>query len=401
MDGQAANARTEGEHGWRFAAALVLSMTSAAFVVPTVSVLAPELSRELGVTAGGVGGVLTVLYGVSAATSPTVGRVIGLVGSRRSSLLMFGLILAGSLVFAGAPSYRWLLAAAVVLGLGLTIANPLTNHLVAERAAPSSAGMLIGWKQAGGQFAWFVAGVSLPVLVAVGGWRTAALAGAALAVAGAVVTTRVVRPDTGVPASGQHATPGAHHASLTVLSAYALLMSAATSVLLSFLPLYLEHDVGYGSSAAGAVVAVMGLASVAGRVAWSSRVTAGAQLLGHLLILSVAAVLAVVVLAAGTVWSPAVWLAVLVMGTMATAWSAIVSLIIVQQFGVARAGRASGVVMAAIHVGLLASPVVVGQVIDRTGSYAAGWVISGVLFGSAALLAAAGRQGRAISGSTR
>lgn len=65
-------------------------------------------------------------------------------------------------------------------GLALAVGNPVTNKLVALHVLPAARGLVMGIKQSGVQIGAFLAGMLLPALAGVLGWRWA-LGAAALA----------------------------------------------------------------------------------------------------------------------------------------------------------------------------------------------------------------------------
>ena len=111
-------------------------------------------------------------------------------------------MLAGLLAAALASGYGTLLVALAVTGLAQALANPATNLLVADRVPGPQRALAIGVKQSGVQLAAFAAGLALPPLAAVAGWRAGMAAAAVLPAVLLIVVWRVVPPDAPRQAAG-------------------------------------------------------------------------------------------------------------------------------------------------------------------------------------------------------
>ena len=101
-----------------------------------VTVLLPEIGRDLAVGTGGLGWLMTSYLLVYGVVIPFYGRIADLYGTRRPFL--FGLIVftLGSILSAIAPNYSLLLGARIIQAVG-GAAVPVLGMAIASRAFPS------------------------------------------------------------------------------------------------------------------------------------------------------------------------------------------------------------------------------------------------------------------------
>lgn len=389
----AADAGPQRPLGWRlgFGTSLTLAMTVSTFPQFALGVLGPLIMDDLTISRTALGALTTVLFLVSAVLSPVTGPLVDRLGGHRVLVALFVLAGAAFAALGLAPSLPWLLGAVSLAGLPNALGNPVTNALVASRIAPGRQGVLMGVKQSGVQIGAFLSGSALPTVAVALGWRGAMLLSAGVA-ALALLTTPVARA-TPLPAASVDArdAPGAAPLAGFVfwLAGYALLMGAGVSAFIAYLPLYAVEELGLSVPVAGLAAAVVGLVGVGARIWWarhSERLARTQRSLALLAGLSAVAQLGVWAAATAGPWL--LWVAVAGLGATAVAWNSVGMLAIVREVPHAT-GKASGVVLAAFYLGLAASPAAMGATVDRTGSYAAGWLTLAAVFALAAVLAGA------------
>ncbi|HZQ78068.1 MAG TPA: MFS transporter [Acidimicrobiia bacterium] len=391
-----------------FVVTLTLGMAVCTFLPYALGALGPFITDDLGITHTALGSLTTVMYAVGAVLSPVAGPLVDRFGGRRSLLVSFAAGGLGVAVAAAAGRhYSGLVAGAAVFGVSVAFGNPATNQLAARVVHAGRHGIVTGVKQSGVQVGAFLAGVVLPGLAGVAGWRTALGGCAVLGGAGLVLTVRFVPGPSG---SGEAASPtGTGGATATAtpaaagglsragrrrldravnrLTVYALLMGFGVGAVGAYLPLYAVEELGFSRGTAGLTAALMGLVGVIARVGWGRRhdrtLTPVIRSLGTLAVGSVAA--------SGALWAAAslgsgiVWAGAALFGGTAVAWNALGMLAIVRDVDVAVAGRASGRVLLGFYVGFLAGPISFGWSVDHAG-YAAGWAaVTGVFVVASAL----------------
>jgi predicted MFS family arabinose efflux permease len=305
--------------------------------------------------------------------------------------LLFGLAVATTVGVALAPAYGAVLAMALIAGIGVAVANPVTNQVVATAAPPHRQGLVTGVKQSGVQAWIFVGSAMLPALAGLWGWRAAVVAAAAVPITGYVL--RLVSVPAGHPRPRGATRPRVRRSDLPStarwLAPYGFFIGCGSSALGAYLPLFAVERLGEPSTRAGLLTAVVGGLGVAVRIGWGWRAdrvpTSVPASLAVMALGSVAATGLIALAAPGGV--ALAWAGAALAGVSATAWNSIGMLAIVRGAAPAVRGRASAAVVGAFYWGYVAGPLSFGAVVDHTQVYAWGWLIVGCSFGAAALLA--------------
>jgi predicted MFS family arabinose efflux permease len=373
----------------RFAVVLTVAMASATFMGAALAVLAPFLVAEFDVSRAGLGWLFTGGAAVAAVGSVAAGSVTDRVGGRRVLSALYVLSIVGILTAAVAPTYAWLVLAALVAGLPNAAGNPGTNKLIALHTPPSRRGTVIGTKQSGVAVSVFLAGSALPFGAETIGWRPSLALMSIIPLVGLYATARVVPPDPSLPRTQgsrmRRRVP--QPTAIRWIAVYGFLMGAGGAVTFSYLPLYAYEVVGLSTAAAGGSAAALGLVAVGARFAWSWWAGRGSDFtrpLGALALASVAATVAIWASPATGPWL--LWAGALAAGASVAAWNAVGMLAVVVISDVADAGRASGLVLSGFLGGFTVSPVLFGYAADATGGYDLGWAVTTVVLGAAVLV---------------
>lgn len=399
--------------------------------------LGPRLVNELDVSPTLLGLTTTIGFGAAAVLSPVGGRVVDRVGPRRCLVALL-LVSAVALALIGAaPGIGLLLAAVALGGLPQALANPATNKAILATVPPERRGSVTGMKQSGVQLGAFAAGLPLAALAGVAGWRVAVWTAAGAAVVAAVWAARVLPVDAeasvggpspkpgqgsgprpsegsgprpgsppasepGSPPASQPGTspasqPGTSPASgprsslvprgaIAWLTVFSLLLGCGIASVNTYLALYGAQRLGLGPTAAGALVAVLGIAGVAGRVGWSKvagQPGRAVWLPGGLAAGSVGAAL---LLAGATFVHPLAWVAAVAVGVFAVAANAVSMVLVMQRAAAGRAGADSALVSAGFFAGFAVGPPLFG-LLAESGYYGPGWLLVAGEFAGACAVA--------------
>lgn len=358
----------------RLAALLAVGMTASTVMVPLVSVLAPFILDDLGMSRTQLGVVVAVTPLTGGILSPLAGRwtdrIDGFVFMRGVFALSIAVLLGVTL----APSFPWLLVSAAVAGALTATGNPVTNKLISDLLPVGRRGWVTGIKQSGLQIGMLVAGVALPPLALRFGWRVAALALGILPLVG-LLSTRSTPPSRPAPADAERGSgsPGAIPGGWW-LTGFAFLMGSTNSVVLGFLPLYVEEGLGFSASAAGGVIALVGVVALVGRVSWGRVAERAPRVSGALLVIAIVGTLGTSLIRfAPELGAPAVWIGAALVAASLIAWNGAGMLAVLSMAPAQDVGRFSGRVQLGFFIGLGASPVIFGTLVDRTNSYAIAW----------------------------
>jgi MFS family permease len=382
------------------AAVLVVLTTivSHAFGRSTYGLLLPAIEEGLGLSHSqtGLGGtVIFAAYflGVVAVTvaAPRVEPV---------TIMRCGLAVAavGLVVLSTAQGMVGLiigLALAGGAGAGIWITAPT---IATTGVAPERRGLVIGLLSASIGFGTFCVGMGTNALRAAtgdeGAWRPIWVAEAVFTVALLIGIVAIVRP-----ARTARSTGGFSLAQLAEVPAWKRVTGASAAFgavgagFAPFLVAALEEDIGLSRSTASTLFAVMGLTGIV-----------GAPLLGALsdrlgrrpVLLGVAVVIALGALAVALMRGPAITIPILVFGGTWSSFPILVATYVRDHADARAFGRAYGTMTIFYSVAAFVSPIVVGTLADRTGSFRVSYlVLAGVATISILLVAVLPRGGNA------
>ncbi|MFI1658839.1 MFS transporter [Streptomyces sp. NPDC020472] len=323
--------------------------------------LGPRLVDGLGLSETLLGLTTTVGFGTAAVLSPVGGRTVDRVGPRRALVALLAVSAAALGLIGAARGPAPLLAAVALGGLPQALANPATNKAILASVPGPRRGAVTGAKQSGVQLGAFAAGLPLAAVAGLLGWRGAAWVAAAASA------------------------PAPPYGPVPWLAGFSLFLGAGIASVNTYVALFGAQRLGMGPTVAGALVAVLGVAGIAGRIGWSRAATPGrAPWLPGLL--AVGAVGAAVLLAAAVLVEPLVWAAAVAVGVFAVSGNAVSMVLVMQRSAPGRAGQDSALVAAGFFAGFALGPPLFGLLAER-GRYGAGWA---VVAGEFALAAAVG-----------
>ncbi|MDA0564750.1 MFS transporter [Streptomonospora sp. S1-112] len=277
--------------GWLAAVAVALgTFTVVTAEMMPVGLLTP-MGAALGVSPGTAGLTLTITGLVAAVAAPPATPLAGRM-DRRTVLVLTGVLLAvANLVAAAAPNFAVMVAARVLVGIGMgflwTFAVGVAPRLVPGHAAAKATSIVFS-----GVAVASVLGVPLGTLLSgLAGWRAAFAAVAVLALVAAVVMAVLLPP---LPAEGPVRVGGVVRtvripAVRAGLALTALLVGGHFAAYTYVRPV-LEEALGAGAALIGTLLLVYGLAGVTGNFGAGAVVGSGPRRV----LAAIAAVLAVV-----------------------------------------------------------------------------------------------------------
>ncbi|WP_435837134.1 MFS transporter [Streptomyces achromogenes] len=348
-----------------------------------IGALGPRLVADLGVSPTVLGLTTTVGFATAAVLSPAGGRVVDRFGARRCLVALLVVAALALALIGSAPGSGFLLAAVALGGLPQALANPATNKAILAAVPPARRGPVTGMKQAGVQLGAFAAGLPLAALAGPAGWRGAVwtAAGAALVTAGWAM--RALPADAPAKFTAPTWVP---HGMVAWLMVFSLLLGCGIASVNTYLALYGTERLGLGPAAAGALVAVLGVSGIAGRLGWSKvagRPDRAVWLPGAL---AVGAVGAALLLAGSSSARPLVWAAALAVGIFAVSANAVSMVLVLQRAAPGRAGQDSALVSAGFFAGFAVGPPLFGTLAEA-GRYGSGWLLVAAEFALAGVVA--------------
>ncbi len=231
----------------------------------TFYLLLPIIGKELGLSYTEIGLIMSVQFAVGAVTNIPGGILVDAVGYK-------GRLMAVSLFWIGVPyflmaftsSYWMLLACMMLIGVGNNLWHPAAISTLGQRF-PARKGLALSFHGMGGNLGEALAPLLIGALLAVYSWRTVVVVnlipGVIMAIAiFAYLGTMNLDAGSGRKSGGQRWTLAGYLAEAKPLFADRMLMliasssffrTAAQSALLTFLPLYLSHNLGYSPTGVG------------------------------------------------------------------------------------------------------------------------------------------------------
>lgn len=374
----------DGGAGGRLTALLTCAMAFSMLQLFLLGALGPRLVDELGLSPALLGLTTTIGFGTAAALSPAGGRIVDRIGPRRSLVALLLLSAAALALIGAAPGAGLLLGAVALGGVPQALANPATNKAVLRAVPPARRGAVTGLKQSGVQLGAFAAGAPLAVLAGGIGWRGAVWTGAAAALFTGLWALRILPADPPPTTAGPR-TGLVPRAMVAWLAAFSLFLGAGIASVNTYLALFGAQRLGMGPTTAGALVAVLGVAGIAGRVGWSKAARPGrAEWLPGWLALG--ALGAAALLGASLLLGPLVWAGAVAVGVFAVSGNAVSMVLVLQRAAPGRAGQDSALVAAGFFAGFALGPPLFG-LLAQSGRYGPGWSVVAAEFAVAAAVA--------------
>ncbi len=357
-------------------------------VATAPAVLAPELAREMGMAPQWIGVFVGLVYlGAMVSSLLSIG-FIQRYGAIRVS--QFCVLLCATGIFAVAvlppPLAGFLVALAVVIGLGYGPITPASSQILVRTTPPSQMALMFSIKQTGVPAGAALAGAVLPVAALALGWRTAMLALGLLGlgvIAAAQSTRQALDNDRTEGRAFSLADVIARLklvAGTPALAELALLSLAYASVqvcLTSFLVVFLNGALGWSLVASGLALTLATAGGVVGRIIWGALADR---------VLSPRAVLSLIGLLAGScgltlafatpAWPTWIVLPVAALfGATAIGWNGVQLSELARKAPAGSAGAVTGAGGFITFAGVVVGPPLFAALTALTGGYRAGYLM--------------------------
>ncbi|TYO95033.1 sugar phosphate permease [Geothermobacter ehrlichii] len=168
----------------------------------TVSVLAPVVAAEIGISPRYIGLFVAILYMVAMISSLISGDFITRYGAVRVSQICL-IFCAVGLMFSTLASIPMMILSAMLLGVGYGPVTPASSHVLMQNSPVNRRAFVFSFKQSGVPAGNALAGVMVPFLVLVVDWRGAALVVGGLCLL-SVLASEPVRVKLDVDAEPKH-----------------------------------------------------------------------------------------------------------------------------------------------------------------------------------------------------
>lgn len=368
------------------------------------------------ITAGQFGILASVVFGSAALASQATGWLADRLSIQSQLVFNFGGAAIAFGLAAFTQSFAALIVASGIVGASQAISNPTTNRVILEAVPKAKQTSWIGIKQSGVQIGQLFAGVFFPAAALAFGWIGASLAGALIAVSftlfGVTILTRYYNANTPLDsAPSRKRTENAEKTASTsgrqrpaqkpgrfgrerlpppigILALIIFLLGLGVQTVNVYLPLFAVQQMGFSLIQGGLTVTVIGIVGMFARIWWARRVSGGARLSTLLLVITLGAGVGVglLVLAKMTGLGILLWIAAAVHGMTGLGGNVVINAGVVRAAPAGQIGRASGINSMGMYAGFTLGPLIMGWLLDWSGSFTPGWVTAVAIF----CLAAAG-----------
>jgi MFS family permease len=366
----------------------IVGTTVGSFAMFGFASLSPEIRGEYHLATWAVGLIGATAYvGALVATVPA-GRFTDRMGGTAMLALALAIIAGGVGLAAGAPTAVLFFAGVWVVGVGYGAANPPTNVLASTTVPRSHRGVVMSAKQVGVTAGGTLAGLILPTLAVLSGWRAALIVPLVACCAIAAASLRIARSPAGADAPALERRPDVSTSGMFV---YGFAMTGVQITTVSYLAVYLVDQEHLSITAAGVGLAIAQIAGSVGRLGWgvvSDRLFVSRLPPLQLASLGGAVGLAVLPWADGAL----VYAALAVIGMGAIGWNG-VYLTMVAESSSAQVGRATGSALFWLYAGAVACPPLFGLLLAGRDSWPMVWSAMALAVTSAVAVLTI-RQGR-------
>lgn len=354
----------------------VQALASMSAIIP--SAIAPELATAHGVPGSLIGLQVSCIYIGAMITSAIGGAVVRRYGALRCCQIALSLAAIGGLLTA-VPWLAAVAGGAFFVGLGYGLTNPPSSHMLMKVTNERNRNLVFSIKQTGVPLGGVIAGLMAPPLALHFGWQTALITGAAMAF-GFMVFISLFRShwdeDRDLTASlrgnpFRDAGLVWKHGGLRWISLAAFAFSAMQVGLSTFTVTMLVGDLDYSLIEAGALLAVLQVAGVSGRVLWGWVADRTGNPSGVLVFITLATIIGVVLMASFDQDTPSFYVYGLLamLGLTAIGWNGVYLAEIARLAPTGLIGTATGSSLVVTYVGVMLGPAVIAVIYGFAGTY--------------------------------
>ncbi len=375
-------------------AAIALSTTTAVqalvtMAALTVSVYAPQASRDIGIAPGYIGVYASLTYIAAMLGSLVSGGFILRYGAIRFSQAAMLLCALGLFVCVGAQ-WWWFVLSAFIFGLGYGPTTPASSYILSRHTPPRLWSLVFSIKQTGVPLGGVLAGLAVPGLLLSFSWQGVSVIVAGITLAGACVlqiwrrrfdldlnaSQPLISGNVIGPLRLIFSRPG-----IRMLALASFFFSASQQSYIYFLVTYLELGLGWSTRNAGFALSAVGLAAVVGRMLWGALADATGRSRAILGVIALAMSGAAAATAAFSAASPAwgIYLVCAIFGATGAAWNGVYLAEITRSVAPGEVGHATGGGLFVTFAGVVVAPPLFGLVSETAGGFVTGYAIMAAL----------------------
>ncbi|PTN11156.1 CynX/NimT family MFS transporter [Nitrosomonas aestuarii] len=373
--------------GYLFIVVLVFAMALPMLVLYAISTLGPLLSQDLVFDSTMLGYLVMSSFGLAAILSLWSGAIVDFFGTRKMLLVIFFTIAIAFMLIASVQTFAGLIMAVAICGIAQALANPVTNLLIAQQVTQDKKARIVGIKQSGVQLAALFAGLLLPGIALLYGWRAAFWAIVPVAIL-FCFSTFLVTPKAHVRIT-KGFTYTFPNSLLMWLMCIQFCMGISLSAYVTFLPTFAIQQ-GMTLFMADSLIAVFGVMGMLSRIVLTP---VGAKLKDESWLLCILAAIAagaiVFTMYADIDRHEWLWLGAACVGLSAVGTNAIAMSMVIRDSAFGTVTTASSFISVAFFGGFALGPPLYAILADYSGGFLLGWKMLVVVLVCACVLALA------------
>ncbi len=370
----------------------------------SVMAMAPVIQRDLSLSVTQVGLLVTAYYGAQTVGAFPAGGLVDRLGVGWSLVLAQVILIAGAISLSQANDFAAAFGSCAIMGLGYSLTNPASARGVLEWFPPERRATAMGIKQTGVSIGGVLAAGN-GALVTLLSWQSIMWIIAGVTAASALLSLRLAeRPSWRAGGSFRsviaHLSEVVRDRNLGLLFAAGGFYNMGQMNFFAYLTLFMREAAQASQPVAGLSLAIAQAASAVGRIGWgvvSDTVFRGKRKTLVVGLCGTAVILLAAMAAVGLWWGVAVGIALaLALGLTIASFASLMQTLAVEAVEPRLAGSAMGYSLVGTALGGMVGPPLFGAVVDLTGNFANGWLLTaGLVLAGTLLLGFRFREQRA------
>ena len=350
----------------------------------SVMAMAPVIQRDLSLSVTQVGLLVTAYYGAQTVGAFPAGGLVDRLGVGWSLVLAQVILIAGAISLSQANDFAAAFGSCAVMGLGYSLTNPASARGVLEWFPPERRATAMGIKQTGVSIGGVLAAGN-GALVTLLSWQSIMWIIAGVTAASALLSLRLAeRPSWRAGGSFRsviaHLSEVVRDRNLGLLFAAGGFYNMGQMNFFAYLTLFMREAAQASQPVAGLSLAIAQAASAVGRIGWgvvSDTVFRGKRKTLVVGLCGTAVILLAAMAAVGLWWGVAVGIALaLALGLTIASFASLMQTLAVEAVAPRLAGSAMGYSLVGTALGGMVGPPLFGAVVDLTGNFANGWLLT-------------------------
>ncbi len=350
----------------------------------SVMAMAPVIQRDLNLSVTQVGLLVTAYYGAQTVGAFPAGGLVDRLGVGWSLVLAQVILIAGAISLSQANDFAAAFGSCAIMGLGYSLTNPASARGVLEWFPPERRATAMGIKQTGVSIGGVLAAGN-GALVTLLSWQSIMWIIAGVTAASALLSLRLAeRPSWRAGGSFRsviaHLSEVVRDRNLGLLFAAGGFYNMGQMNFFAYLTLFMREAAQASQPVAGLSLAIAQAASAVGRIGWgvvSDTVFRGKRKTLVVGLCGTAVILLAAMAAVGLWWGVAVGIALaLALGLTIASFASLMQTLAVEAVAPRLAGSAMGYSLVGTALGGMVGPPLFGAVVDLTGNFANGWLLT-------------------------